>query len=49
MTSDEKNQCQKREVPQPRPEHDFYMPAMPPFWLCRAVTRAARKLYRYFK
>jgi hypothetical protein len=49
MSSDEKNQRQKRELPLPRPEREFYMPAMPPFWLCRAVARAARRLYRYFK
>jgi len=49
MSADEKRQCQKREVPLSRPEHEFYMPAMPPFWLGRAIVRVVRKLYRYLK
>ncbi|MBA6421366.1 MULTISPECIES: hypothetical protein [Pseudomonas] len=49
MKADEKTEAQKREAPLQRSAHEFYMPAMPPFWLFRAIARWARKLYGYFK
>lgn len=49
MGVEEKNDTEKREMPVQRPMHEFYMPAMPPFGLCKAIARGVRTLYRYMR
>ncbi|SFM36498.1 hypothetical protein SAMN05216256_110141 [Halopseudomonas pachastrellae] len=49
MSCNEKPRSPKRQIPVSPPQHDFYMPAMPPFWLFRALRRGVRKLFSCLK